>query len=151
MSTDDVFHHHPDPTPRPRFRLVLDPDTGSVPDLDLGSTFHSDGDRWVYVLPGFIQKSQKAPNSNVTIPAKSTKSVYDAPESWRTLSQPSAASQGAAPAAATNTNKNQSDEADVTTPPSPAPSGPKPPPVFVQNKDRWIELRRKEYSILAST
>ncbi|GBP67601.1 hypothetical protein EVAR_98655_1 [Eumeta japonica] len=46
----------------------------------------------------------------------------------------------AAPAAAKN---NKSDEADVTAPPGPAPRDPKPPPVFVQNKDRWTELRKR--------
>ncbi|GBP37301.1 hypothetical protein EVAR_35735_1 [Eumeta japonica] len=46
----------------------------------------------------------------------------------------------AAPAAVKN---NQGDEADVTAPPTPAPRGPKPPPMFVQNKDRWTELRRR--------
>ncbi|GBP64243.1 Nucleic-acid-binding protein from transposon X-element [Eumeta japonica] len=57
-----------------------------------------------------LKKANNVPNSNVTIPAKSTKSFYDAPESWRKLFQPSAASQGVAPTAAKNTNK--SDEAD---------------------------------------
>ncbi|GBP38286.1 Nucleic-acid-binding protein from transposon X-element [Eumeta japonica] len=74
---------------------------------------------------------------------------FTPPVSWRTPSQPAAASQeavgdggvkAAAPAAAKN---SRGDEADVTAPPTPAPRGPKPPPMFVQDKDRWTELRRR--------
>ncbi|GBP63386.1 hypothetical protein EVAR_56497_1 [Eumeta japonica] len=79
--------------------------------------------------------------------AKSTKSIYDAPMSWRKLSQPSVASQwrvvekadkAAAPAAAKNNNKKKKNyEAGITTSSTPSTSrGSKPPSVFVQNKDR---------------
>ncbi|GBP19004.1 hypothetical protein EVAR_78473_1 [Eumeta japonica] len=66
--------------------------------------------------------------------------------------KPSITSQGAvvekpdkaaAPVATKNTHKKKSDESEVTTPRTFAPRGPKPPPVFVQNKDRWTELSRK--------
>ncbi|GBP31348.1 hypothetical protein EVAR_13467_1 [Eumeta japonica] len=86
--------------------------------------------RWVYILPiNSLSKAKK--------------------ESWRKSSQPTTASQGAvdagktkaAPSAAAKNNK--SDEADVTAPPAPAPRDSKPPPVFVQNKDRWTELHKR--------
>ncbi|GBP22425.1 hypothetical protein EVAR_78601_1 [Eumeta japonica] len=38
---------------------------------------------------------------------------------------------------------SRGDEADVTAPLTPALRGPKPPPMFVQDKDRWTELRRR--------
>ncbi|GBP17421.1 hypothetical protein EVAR_8781_1 [Eumeta japonica] len=49
----------------------------------------------------------------------------------------------ATPAAAKNINKKKSDEANVTTSHTTTPRCLKPPPVFVQNKDRWTELRQK--------
>ncbi|GBP37273.1 Nucleic-acid-binding protein from transposon X-element [Eumeta japonica] len=63
-------------------------------------------------------------------------------QSWRKLFQFSAALQRAAPATTKNTNKSKSDEAVITTS-LPCAAWLKPPPVFVQNKDRWAELRKK--------
>ncbi|GBP97659.1 Nucleic-acid-binding protein from transposon X-element [Eumeta japonica] len=103
-----------------------------------------------YRITTSSKKSKKAnAKAKATAPAKSTRSIYDSLESWRKPSQPTTASEGAvdagktkaaAPAAAKN---NLRDEADVTAPPNPAPRGTKPPPMFVQNKDRWTELRKK--------
>ncbi|GBP70853.1 hypothetical protein EVAR_53517_1 [Eumeta japonica] len=68
------------------------------------------------------KKAKKALDTTQAIPAKSTKPIYNAPASWKKLSQPSVASQGAAvekldkaaaPAAAKNTKKKKSDEANV--------------------------------------
>ncbi|GBP83915.1 hypothetical protein EVAR_89637_1 [Eumeta japonica] len=107
-----------------------------------------DGSTYYRLTPA-SRKPKKANVAEATPSVKSTSSIYDSPVSWRTPSQPAAAPQGAvgdgrvkaaAPAAVKN---NRGDEADVTAPPTPAPRGPKPPPMFVQNKDRWTELRRR--------
>ncbi|GBP77769.1 Nucleic-acid-binding protein from transposon X-element [Eumeta japonica] len=107
----------------------------------------SDGSTYYRITPS-SKKPKKANIAEATASTK-TRSIYDSPVSWRTPSQPTTASQGAveagktkaaAPAAAKN---SISDEADVTAPPTPAQRGPKPPPMFVQNKDRWTELRKK--------
>ncbi|GBP44703.1 Nucleic-acid-binding protein from transposon X-element [Eumeta japonica] len=106
-----------------------------------------DGSTYFRITPS-SKKPKKANIAEATASTK-TRSIDDSPVSWRTPSQPTTASQGAvdagktkaaAPAAAKN---SISDEADVTAPPTPAPRGPKPPPMFVQNKDRWTELRKK--------
>ncbi|GBP46496.1 Nucleic-acid-binding protein from transposon X-element [Eumeta japonica] len=108
----------------------------------------SDGSTYFHLTPS-SKKPKKANITKESAPAKSTRSIYDSPVSWRKPSQPTTTSQeavdagkikAAAPAAAKN---NLSDEADVTAPPTPAPRGPKPPPMFVQNKDRWTELRKR--------
>ncbi|GBP06443.1 Nucleic-acid-binding protein from transposon X-element [Eumeta japonica] len=107
----------------------------------------SDGSTYYRITPS-SKKPKKANIAEATASAK-TRSIYDSPVSWRTPSQPTTASQGAVDAgktkaAAPAVAKNSiSDEADVTAPPTPAPRGPKPPPMFVQNKDRWTELRKK--------
>ncbi|GBP07603.1 Nucleic-acid-binding protein from transposon X-element [Eumeta japonica] len=107
-----------------------------------------DGSTYFRLTPS-SKKPKKANISKESAPAKSTRSIYESPVSWRKPSQPTTASQGAvdagkiqaaAPAAA---KYNLSDEADATAPPNPAPRGLKPPPMFVQNKDRWTELRKK--------
>ncbi|GBP23646.1 hypothetical protein EVAR_80263_1 [Eumeta japonica] len=76
------------------------------------------------IIPS-TKKPKKVNIAKATISAKSTRSIYDAPESWRKSSQPTTASQkavdagktkAAAPAAAKN---NKSDEADVTAAPAP--------------------------------
>ncbi|GBP00541.1 hypothetical protein EVAR_76849_1 [Eumeta japonica] len=113
-----------------------------------GLTQTSDGSMCYRLTPA-PRKPKKANVAKATPSGKSTSSIYASPVSWRTPSQPAAASQeavgdggvkAAAPAAAKN---NRGDEADVTAPPTPAPRGPKPPPMFVQDKDRWTELRRR--------
>ncbi|GBP34443.1 Nucleic-acid-binding protein from transposon X-element [Eumeta japonica] len=106
-----------------------------------------DGSTYFHLTPS-SKKPKKANIAKATAPAKSTRSIYDSPVSWRKPSQPTTASQGAVDAgkikaAAPATAKNLSDKADVTAPPSPSPRGPKPPPMFVQNKDRWTELRKR--------
>ncbi|GBP84189.1 Nucleic-acid-binding protein from transposon X-element [Eumeta japonica] len=107
----------------------------------------SDGSTYYHLTPS-SKKPKKANIAKATAPAKSTRSIYDSPVSWREPSQPTTASQGAVDAgktkaAAPATAKSVSDKADVTDPPSSAPRGPKPPPMFVQNKDRWTELRKR--------
>ncbi|GBP87969.1 hypothetical protein EVAR_62476_1 [Eumeta japonica] len=113
-----------------------------------GLTQTSDGSMCYRLTPA-PRKPKKANVGEATPSGKSTSSIYASPVSWRTPSQPAAASQeavgdggvkAAAPAAAKN---SRGDEADVTAPPNPAPRGPKPPPMFVQDKDRWTELRRR--------
>ncbi|GBP91943.1 hypothetical protein EVAR_68798_1 [Eumeta japonica] len=113
-----------------------------------GLTQTPDGSTFYRLTPA-PRKPKKANVGEATPSGKSTSSIYASPVSWRTPSQPAAAPQGAvgdggvkaaAPAAAKN---NRGDEADVTAPPTPAPRGPKPPPMFVQDKDRWTELRRR--------
>ncbi|GBP66391.1 Nucleic-acid-binding protein from transposon X-element [Eumeta japonica] len=113
-----------------------------------GLTQTSDGSMCYRLTPA-PRKPKKANVAKATPSGKSTSSIYASPVSWRTPSQPAAAPQGAvddggvkaaAPAAAKN---SRGDEADVTAPPTPAPRGPKPPPMFVQDKDRWTELRRR--------
>ncbi|GBP67923.1 Nucleic-acid-binding protein from transposon X-element [Eumeta japonica] len=105
-----------------------------------------DGCTYYRITPS-SKKPKKANIAEATVSTE-TRSIYDSPESWRKPSQPTTASQGAvdagktkaaAPAAAKN---SISDEADVTAP-HPAQRGPKPSPMFVQNKDRWTELRKK--------
>ncbi|GBP63382.1 Nucleic-acid-binding protein from transposon X-element [Eumeta japonica] len=88
-------------------------------DPDMEAT---DGSTYFRVTPS-SKKPKKVNNAKASIPAKSTQSIYDAPESWRKSSQPTTASQGAvdtgnskAPAPATAKNNNISDEADVTAP-----------------------------------
>ncbi|GBP92061.1 hypothetical protein EVAR_67789_1 [Eumeta japonica] len=120
---------------------------GSKPKAS-GLTQTSDGSMCYRLTPA-PRKPKKANVAKATPSGKSTSSIYASPVSWRTPSQPATAPQGAvddggvkaaAPAAAKN---NRGDEADVTAPPTPAPRGPKPPPMFVQDKDRWTELRRR--------
>ncbi|GBP14698.1 Nucleic-acid-binding protein from transposon X-element [Eumeta japonica] len=83
-----------------------------------------DGSTYFRLTPS-SKKPKKANISKKSSPAKSTRSIYESPVSWRKPSQPTTASQGAvdagkiqaaAPAAARN---NLSDEADVTAPPTP--------------------------------
>ncbi|GBP39097.1 Nucleic-acid-binding protein from transposon X-element [Eumeta japonica] len=129
--------------------------TSSDSDSDPGSSDSPDHSGFTTVRRRRAAKGSKPKAAGLTqtltaTPSgKSTSSIYASPVSWRTPSQPAAAPQGAvddggvkaaAPAAAKN---NRGDEADVTAPPTPAPRGPKPPPMFVQDKDRWTELRRR--------
>ncbi|GBP11630.1 Nucleic-acid-binding protein from transposon X-element [Eumeta japonica] len=138
----DVSDHSDFTTDRCRKASRIKPEALCLTQATDGSTY--------FRVTSTSKKPKKVINAKATIPAKSTQSIHNAPESWRISSQSTAASQGAvdtgkfkaaAPAAAQN--NNISDEADVTTPPRSAPRGPKPPPVFVQNKDRWTELRKR--------
>ncbi|GBP59825.1 Nucleic-acid-binding protein from transposon X-element [Eumeta japonica] len=81
-----------------------------------------DGFTYFHLTPS-SKKPKKANIAKATAPAKSTRSIYDSPVSWREPSQPTTASQGAVDAgkikaAAPATAKNLSDKADVTAPPS---------------------------------
>ncbi|GBP79878.1 Nucleic-acid-binding protein from transposon X-element [Eumeta japonica] len=87
-----------------------------------GLTQTSDGSMCYRLTPA-PRKPKKANVGEATPSGKSTSSIYASPPRGR--------------------ENNRGDEADVTAPPNPAPRGPKPPPMFVQDKDRWTELRRR--------
>ncbi|GBP19272.1 hypothetical protein EVAR_79872_1 [Eumeta japonica] len=84
----------------------------STYDFDPGWSDATDGSTYFRVTPAY-KKPKKAINAKTNIPVKSTQSIYDASESWRKSSQPTAGLQGAvdtgefkvaAPAAAKNNN-----------------------------------------------
>ncbi|GBP40839.1 hypothetical protein EVAR_88900_1 [Eumeta japonica] len=116
--SSDVSDHSDFTTVRRRKASKLKPEASCFTQASDGSTY--------YRITPSSKKPKKFNIAKATIPTKSTRSIYDAPENWKKSFQPTTVSQGAvdagetkaaAPAAAKN---NKSDEADVTAPPAPA-------------------------------
>ncbi|GBP67611.1 Nucleic-acid-binding protein from transposon X-element [Eumeta japonica] len=123
-----------------------------TPDSDPGSSDSPDHlvsprSGAVEPLKGLNPKRQASRRPLMATPSgKSTSLIYASPVSWRTPSQPAAAPQGAVDdggVKAAPRPRKTTEVTRLTSPPPPPHRGPKPPPMFVQDKDRWTELRRR--------
>ncbi|GBP95099.1 Nucleic-acid-binding protein from transposon X-element [Eumeta japonica] len=89
-----------------------------------------DGSTYYRITPS--SKKTKKTKSKISTPVKSTRSIYDAPESWRKTIQPTKAT---APTVTLH-------EADEIVPPAPA-KPQRPPPLFIHDKGRWTEVKKQ--------
>ncbi|GBP07991.1 hypothetical protein EVAR_91034_1 [Eumeta japonica] len=91
-----------------------------------------DGSTYYRITPSSKKPKTANPKTKPTIPGKSAKSIYDAPESWRKTVQPTKAT---APTVTLH-------EADEIVPPAPA-KPQRPPPLFIHDKGRWTEVKKQ--------
>ncbi|GBP95903.1 hypothetical protein EVAR_83543_1 [Eumeta japonica] len=91
-----------------------------------------DGSTYYRITPSSKKPKTANPKTKPTIPDKSAKSIYDAPESWRKTVQPTKAT---APTVTLH-------EADEIVPPAPA-KPQRPPPLFIHDEGRWTEVKKQ--------
>ncbi|GBP64562.1 hypothetical protein EVAR_89608_1 [Eumeta japonica] len=90
-----------------------------------------DGSTYYRITPSSKKPKTANPKTKPTIPGKSAKSIYDAPESWRKTVQPTKAT---APTVTLH-------EADEIVPRPAKPQ--RPPPLFIHDKGRWTEVKKQ--------
>ncbi|GBP68225.1 Nucleic-acid-binding protein from transposon X-element [Eumeta japonica] len=134
---DVEFNSVKEPSKRP---AAVRPSEDSTSDSDPGWSNVSDHSNFTTVRSR--KTSRTKPEASFLTQATDGSTYFRLTAASQGAVETGKSNKGAAPAAAKNSN-NKSDEADVTAPPFPAPRGKEPPPVFVQNMDRWTELRKK--------